>query len=336
MNNPSPIPLPCRPAVTFVMPAYNAAPYIDEAIGSIVAQSFVDWELIVVDDHSTDDTAMRAREWARREPRVRVLQTERQTGAAFIPRKTAIEAAGSDLICCVDADDRIAPDFMQRLMRRRLETGADIVYPSMWKFDNTTSQRLLPLDTGLYDKAIAGRDVVSLTLDGWKINTAGALKERRLYLSLYERMPDCANHTFADELLTRYLIYDARLVAFSDAAYYYRANTGSVTRKVSVKQFHYLLSNLTLISFTRERYGVGSEEYALAQKLNFLGYYSALLMLEEGKLPEAEAAEARRLTVRAREAIDYNSIKDRISWRFRLTHMLPEKAFVLLRKLRRT
>ncbi len=336
MNNLSPTPPPCRPAVTFVMPAYNAAQYIDEAIGSIVAQSFVDWELIVVDDHSTDDTAMRAREWARREPRIRVLQTERQTGAAFIPRKTAIEAAGSDLICCVDADDRIAPDLMQRLMRRRLETGADIVYPSMWSLGGGTSQRLLPHDTGLYDKTIAGRDVVRLTLDGWKINTNGALKERRLYLSLYERMPDFANHTFADELLTRYLIYDARRVAFCDAAYYYRINPGSVTRKVSVKQFHYLLSNMTLISFTRERYGVESEEYALAQKQNFLGYYSALLMLEEGKLPEAEAAEARRLTVRAREAIDYGSLKDHISWRFRLMYMLPEKTFILLRKLRRT
>ncbi len=336
MNNLSPTPPPCRPAVTFVMPAYNAAQYIDEAIGSIVAQSFVDWELIVVDDHSTDDTAMRAREWARRDPKIRVLQTARQTGSAFIPRKTAIETAGSGLICCVDADDRIAPDFMERLMRRRLETGADIVYPSMWRFDNTTSQRLLPHDTGLYDKTIAGRDVVRLTLDGWKINTNGALKERRLYLSLYERMPDFANHTFADELLTRYLIYDARRVAFCDAAYYYRINPGSVTRKVSVKQFHYLLSNMTLISFARERYGVGSEEYALAQKQNFLGYYSALLMLEEGKLPEAEAAEVRRLTVRAREAIDYGSLKDHISWRFRLMYMLPDKTFILLRKLRRT
>ena len=126
------------------------------------------------------------------EARVRVLQTKRQTGSAFIPRKTAIEAAGSGLICCVDADDRIAPDFMERLMRRRLETGADIVYPSMWRFDNTTSQRLLPHDTGLYDKTIAGRDVVRLTLYGWKINTNGALKDRRLYLSLYERMPHFA------------------------------------------------------------------------------------------------------------------------------------------------
>lgn len=335
MNNLPATPPPCRPAVTFVMPAYNVAPYIDEAIGSIVAQSFADWELIVVDDCSTDDTADKAREWERREPRVRVLQTELQTGSAFIPRKTAIEAARSGLICCVDTDDCIAPDFMELMMRRRRDTGADIVYPSMWSLDYTASRRLLPLDTGLYDKTMEGRDAVRLTLGDWDINTNGALKERRLYMSLYERMPDFPSHTFADELLTRYLIYDASMVAFSDAAYYYRSNPESITRKVSVKQFHYLLNNLTLISFARERYGTESEEYVLAQKQNFFGYYSALLMLNESQLTDTEAKEARRLTDRAREAIDYGSIRDRLSWQFRLIHMLPEKAWVLLRKFKR-
>ncbi|MDE6205161.1 MAG: hypothetical protein K2F66_03455, partial [Duncaniella sp.] len=82
-------------------------------------------------------------------------------------------------------------------------------------------------------------------------------------------------------------------------------------------------------------YGVGSEEYVLAQKQNFFGYYSALLMLNESQLTDTEAKEARRLTDRARGAIDYGSIRDRLSWRFRLTYMLPEKAFILFRKFKR-
>ena len=337
MDTPHPTPPPRRPAVTFVMPAYNAALYIDEAIVSIAGQSFGDWELIVVNDLSTDDTARIAREWAAREPRIKVLQTERQTGSAFIPRKTAIEAAQSELICCVDADDRISPDFLEVMMKRRADTGADIVYPSMWRLNREAPRRLLPLDKKLCDTTMEGKEAVRLTLDGWSINTNGALKERRLYMSLYGRMPDFPCHTYADELLTRYLMYDARKVAIcGEAAYYYRLNPGSVTHKVSAGQLRYLLNNLTLISFTRERYGLGSEEYLRAQKQNFWGYYSALRTLAGSKLPEGEAEEVRHMTARAREAIDYGLIKSSLSWRFRLIHMLPEQAFILFRKFKRT
>lgn len=313
-----------HPLVTFVMPAYNAAEFIAEAIDSIRNQSFKDWELIIVDDRSSDSTAAIARRYALQDPRIIVLQTDRQSGSAFLPRKMAIGAARTDLICAVDADDVISPDYLEQLLLRQEATDADIVYSTLWILKpDGQKERHLPSDTGLYDKILEGRKAVKLTLGAWKINANGALKRKSLYMSVYKDMPDFPCHTFADELLTRHLIFHARKVAFSQAVYYYRSNPTSITNAVSIKRFHYILNNLALISFTRSRYSESSEEYLLAQQQNFFGYYSALAMLGGMRLTGADAAEAHTLLADARAAIDYKLLRRHISWKFKLLHLLP-------------
>jgi glycosyltransferase involved in cell wall biosynthesis len=68
------------PAVSVLMTAYNRAAYIGEAIESVLAQTFTDFELVVVDDCSTDGTADIAADYAGRDPRVRVVRNERNLG----------------------------------------------------------------------------------------------------------------------------------------------------------------------------------------------------------------------------------------------------------------
>ncbi len=90
--------------VSIIMAAYNAAGTIAEAITSIQNQTFSDWELIVVDDASLDDTATVVRDIAAQDPRVHLLQNlvNRGSGAS---RNRAWRAACSDLIAVLDADD---------------------------------------------------------------------------------------------------------------------------------------------------------------------------------------------------------------------------------------
>jgi peptidoglycan/xylan/chitin deacetylase (PgdA/CDA1 family)/2-polyprenyl-3-methyl-5-hydroxy-6-metoxy-1,4-benzoquinol methylase len=89
------------------MPARNAAATLSRALESLVAQTYADWEAIVVDDGSTDETADLAREWSRREPRVRVL--EQPAGGVSAARNTAVAAAQHPLLLFLDADDEIRP-----------------------------------------------------------------------------------------------------------------------------------------------------------------------------------------------------------------------------------
>jgi len=92
------------PLISIVMPTYNRADTIQRAIASIRAQSWSDWELIIVDDGSTDDTASRL---AGLDPRIRLLWQENQGVTAA--RNTGLAAAKGELVAFLDSDDEWLP-----------------------------------------------------------------------------------------------------------------------------------------------------------------------------------------------------------------------------------
>lgn len=94
------------------MPAYNAGRYLREAIESVLAQSFRDFELFVIDDGSTDDTALITQEFAERDSRVRFLARSHR---GIVPAMNeACELAAGDYIARLDADDTAFPDRLER------------------------------------------------------------------------------------------------------------------------------------------------------------------------------------------------------------------------------
>ena len=62
-----------RPSISVVLPTHNGAKFLDQAIGSVVAQSWEDWELLVVNDASTDATAQKIEAWAEKDERIRAV-----------------------------------------------------------------------------------------------------------------------------------------------------------------------------------------------------------------------------------------------------------------------
>ena len=94
------------------MPCFNAQSTLDEAIDSILKQTFSNFELIAVDDGSTDQTANRLRDWAAKDPRVRILSLSH---AGIIEALNAgLVACKSELIARMDADDRAHPERLAR------------------------------------------------------------------------------------------------------------------------------------------------------------------------------------------------------------------------------
>ncbi|MEN6627596.1 MAG: glycosyltransferase family A protein [Candidatus Sumerlaeia bacterium] len=99
------------PAVSFVIPCYNCAPWLGAALESLVAQTSPDWEAIVVDDGSTDDSAAVAADYAARDGRVRLIR-QPNAGVGAARNSGAREASGRRLVF-FDADDLMHPEFVE-------------------------------------------------------------------------------------------------------------------------------------------------------------------------------------------------------------------------------
>ena len=103
------------PLVTVVTPAYNIAKYIGETIDSVLRQTFRDFEYLVVDDGSTDDSVDIIKAHVRDDPRFRLMQGEHRGLSAA--RNAGIREAKGQYIAFVDGDDRWHPKFLERQLQ---------------------------------------------------------------------------------------------------------------------------------------------------------------------------------------------------------------------------
>jgi Glycosyl transferase family 2 len=101
------------PAVTVVVTCFNYGRYLSESVGSVLEQTFTDFELIIVDDGSTDDSLAVARSLAARDPRIAVI-TQPNAGQPAIPRNLAISRGRGRYILCLDADDTLGANVLER------------------------------------------------------------------------------------------------------------------------------------------------------------------------------------------------------------------------------
>lgn len=114
--------------VSIVTPAYNCENYLRQTVASVIAQRFSQWELIIVDDCSTDATFRVAQQLALEEPRIRVFRNEVNRGVSET-RNRGIREAKGDCIALLDGDDLWEPDKLERQVRL-MEEGFDLVYCS--------------------------------------------------------------------------------------------------------------------------------------------------------------------------------------------------------------
>ncbi|MGQ9656765.1 MAG: glycosyltransferase family 2 protein [Fimbriimonadales bacterium] len=124
----------CR-KISVITPAYNVASYIGQCIESVQAQTFSDWEMLIVDDASTDDTVAAVQRYLS-DPRIRLLQNPQNMGPSDT-RNRALDAAQGEWIAVVDADDWIAPERFEKLLYFAESHGAEMVadlqvYQTAW------------------------------------------------------------------------------------------------------------------------------------------------------------------------------------------------------------
>lgn len=129
-----PAPDPDAPAVSVVTPVWNAAATLAEAVASVRAQTRGDWEMLIIDDGSTDGGRALAEALAAGDPRLRVLGWAARRGAAAA-RNAGIKAARGRVIAFLDADDRWWPRKLEVQLGYMEATGAPFTFAAMRRID---------------------------------------------------------------------------------------------------------------------------------------------------------------------------------------------------------
>ncbi|MGW1376595.1 glycosyltransferase family 2 protein [Streptomyces sp. NPDC002446] len=147
------------PTVSVVVPVHNTRRYLDRSLGSVFAQTLDQRriQVIAVDDGSTDGSAQRLAEHARRHPNLTVLHQE-ASGGAGRPRNVGLAHATGEYLFFLDSDDHLGPEALARLTRMAQTHGSDIVYGRIVGADGraapvdlrTTAAAVTPFDSPVY------------------------------------------------------------------------------------------------------------------------------------------------------------------------------------------
>jgi glycosyltransferase involved in cell wall biosynthesis len=113
------------PKISVVIPVYNVADYIEKCIQSVLAQTFTDIEIIIVNDGSTDNSMQKIEHLIKKNPLIKVIHQNNQGLSAA--RNSAMKIAKGDYLTFVDSDDAIAPNFCEMTYQNAKKHQADIV-----------------------------------------------------------------------------------------------------------------------------------------------------------------------------------------------------------------
>ncbi|GAA5093200.1 glycosyltransferase family A protein [Chryseobacterium ginsengisoli] len=128
------------PKISIVVPAYNQAEYLDECLQSVSDQTYTDWECIIIDDGSTDNTKDIAKDWTLKDSRFKYLA--KTNGGVSSTRNLGIENATAEWILPLDGDDKIAPKYLE-FASKEFNKNPDVVYCKASFFGNIEGDFIL-------------------------------------------------------------------------------------------------------------------------------------------------------------------------------------------------
>ena len=149
------------PLVSIITPAYNCKSTIKQTYESVIAQSFLDWEWIIVDDCSTDGSFEFIKELVKDDNRITVLRTEKNSGTS-VARNIGLRHAKGKYITFLDSDDELDPNYLECQLEFIKEHGPLISAGYRRKAKRTCTDFFVP-DEVDYKKALKGNPLSCLT-----------------------------------------------------------------------------------------------------------------------------------------------------------------------------
>jgi len=232
-----------NPIISIFMPVYNGSMYLRQTIESILGQTFKDFELVCVDDSSTDDSLLILQEYAKKDLRIRIF-TKDHGGTVPKSWNFVMPHLKGTFIMYTSQDDLMSADNLELLYQRHLETGADCVLPDMIRYFEGVENK-----TGIFgvdgdrDCILSGREAFVLSLY-WRIH-GFMLCRAEIYKS--EKFDE--NSFNSDEYVARKNFLLSNKVAFCRGVFFYRQDNPNAITKQKIKSFRfsYLLTQERLL-----------------------------------------------------------------------------------------
>lgn len=219
--------------VSLIIPVYNGEKHLHTCLESVLAQIYDQLEIVIVDDGSQDGSWGICEEYARQDPRFKVIHQENRGVSAA--RKAGIEASTGAYLCFVDSDDVLNPHFVEYLKRAMDEHGADIAYCGLYMFQDGDEDRP---EAGEYEQ----QEIISCTKEEafdqlfsiWYLpNMCNKLFKREVIAKV--KFPD---HVRAEDLyVSNYALSEAAVIVGLKKCrlYYYRQYPDSAMCRITPK-----------------------------------------------------------------------------------------------------
>lgn len=255
------------PEISIIVPVFRVEPYLRCCIDSILAQDFVDFELILVDDGSDDGCPQIIDEYKLIDKRVCAVHQENRGLSAA--RNTGLDIAKGNYIAFIDSDDAVAKDYLSVLYQNIKINDADI---SGCCFESIAADEAEPVVSDPvvpHSGLVSCREALLLRYTGkgdsvcFSPSSCAKLFKHSVIAAL--RFPD--GMLYEDQLFTSLIFYKADKFSFCNSKlYFYRERPGSITRGAfNIKRF----DNITLMNSVIDYYcTVGDEEMAKLAKLH--------------------------------------------------------------------
>ena len=202
------------PEISVIIPVYNIGEYLDICMETVRDQSFPDMEILLINDGSTDDSAQRCLQWARRDLRIRF--TDKQNEGVAASRNLGVNMARGKYIAFVDPDDWLDLAYMEKLHDALEKSGGSFAECDLWRYNSRTGKKI--------HRRCGSRAGLAYTLrEHMKYGptaTYKSMSRRDLWTKYDIRMPDVSFESPAIYALV--LALSGNVISVEEPLYYYR------------------------------------------------------------------------------------------------------------------
>lgn len=226
-----------------IVPIYNKEKYIKECIDSIINQSFLDYELILVDDGSTDNCSKIVDEYANNDSRIKVIH--KSNGGLVSARKEGTKLATGEYVVCVDADDYIKKDYLLNISKEIGINHSDIVCMGYSELSNNSIKEVdIDYRKGFYSKQNIINEIYPSLIQRsdtkhFPVNIWAKAYKRELYKDIQLNVSNDVKIGEDGVVSIPYIYKSNSLSIINDYSYVYRKNDDSMTSFISVLQTDY-------------------------------------------------------------------------------------------------